>query len=181
MAGWQDRLDDWPKRQFEVVNMAYLISLRELEESTKLLEPLKTRAAVVFSSIFSAMAFLSGTALRDVQSSSLRSEFLIPAIICFVAFCGCTILILLGGRKHLWLDGKAVRDYYVQGSQDPQVNHLWDEEEVKRDLIDWSAKKIDANISFYVKVRRLFVGQVVLAALTVTFWSLLVAYATARV
>lgn len=182
IENWKDQSTaDWENRESSVLDLAYDLALKEVDESTHILDPVKTRATVVFSTVLSAMAFLSGTALRDVERSSLRAYFLLPGILFLVGFAASTIMILLGGRRHLALDAKAVRDQYVQGAQQvPKVSHLWDENVVKSDLIESASRKVDENIEFYSWIRKLFVVQVFFAAGTLAMWSLLVAYSQAK-
>lgn len=168
----------WESRESEVLDLAFSIALEEVKESAKPFEQAKTRAAFLFGATSAAMAFLVGSALRDLDRHSFNQWLLVGGVVSFIVFSAFALLMLKPISRQLYLNGLDVRDRYFRGVQeDVRPSHAWDFARVRWHLIKEASTIVDFNITQLNKLRRYFIGMLLSAAVTLTCWSVLVAYA----
>ncbi len=166
------------RRDGEVLDLALRVGIEELKESSRLLEPVKTRVTAIFAAVLGGLAFLAGTALRDLDRDSFNPVFLYGGIGSFALFAMLAVLLLLMGKRNVFLSGLYIRDVFVQQDGEWKNTHVWDSQDVVNQVVFDLHQQVAENVASLYKVRKVFVAFVVAGAFTIGAWSLLVAFAS---
>jgi hypothetical protein len=172
--------DAWHSRESAVLQLALTISLDELKESAKAFDSIKTRAVTLFAAVSAAVAFLLGSALANLDRHSFNYALLGAGVIGYICFGLCALLTLLPTMRNLYLDGLAVRDRYFQGRQEVEPPHFYDFDRVQWEVIRSADNRTRENIEKLVQLRKSFIGMLLSAAVSVTFFALFLALADLR-
>lgn len=124
------------------------------------------------------MAFLAGSALKDLDHSSLNRALLSIGVATFILFALFTFLAFRPVEGNLFLDAKVIRDRYVWTSDEDRPQYAYEAMRVKWQLIGDADKLIKENIVQARRYRLLLWGMLTMSAASILSWSLLIAYAS---
>lgn len=168
---------DWDARNAAVLSLLYTLAIEEVKEVARMFDSLKTRAAVVFSAVSASIAFLVGSALSNLERSSYNRGLLTTGIVGYAIFGVATAFTLFPASRAVFLPARVSRDEYVRGKGPQKASFAFSPAEVQWALISTGDAIVKDSTTHLRRLRRGFILMVMSAALSITSWSLLVAYA----